>query len=467
MKKNKISLRFFFSSLMLTLLFGCTKLLFENTVPNQGEIIQVLPEFLSGSFHADEDQIFYDVERVNEKHCIIYGRNWIQKDSIYALVESLKNDSTYVEFKESMLIIKQKDTTERIKLRLDDDVYYTEKEPVYELNLDKGYFIDDFENNFKKKALLKFYNGKYFLNTLDEQDNWFAIWFENKSDRLILHNSFIADTLFTERLPYYNGITKIEKLQNKTYVTNPSDKELFNLLAEPSLFEQEVWMKLREEKGLGGFWTVFGISFIVLFALYLIITRRKKSMDPNYKKFFLRTFIIALTISALIGIVIFLVGEFGETEMKILATTLAIGGFSITALGCSTVHDIDMFRPFSLIGMLISVFGFLFTVSAIWALFESDHEWVAQAVFTFVILSVSTAHISLLLQIRAKTRNIKYALIATIIFISIVAAMLIKATINDFEDSDLFFRLLGVFAILDVLGTIATPILNRTTEKLK
>ena len=153
--------------------------------------------------------------------------------------------------------------------------------------------------------------------------------------------------------------------------------------------------------------------------------------------------------------------------MKILATTLAIGGFSITALGCSTVHDIDKFRPFSLIGMLISVFGFLFTVSAIWALFESDHEWVAQAVFTFVILSVSTAHISLLLHIRAKTKNIKYALIATILFISIVAVMLIKATINDFEDSDLYFRLLGVFAILDVLGTIATPILNRIKEKLE
>ena len=188
-------------------------------------------------------------------------------------------------------------------------------------------------------------------------------------------------------------------------------------------------------------------------------------MNPNYKKFFLRTFIIALTISALIGIVIFLVGEFGETEIKILGTALAIGGFSITALGCSTVHDIVRFRPLSIIGMLISVFGFLFTVSAIWVLFESDHKWVAQAVFTFIILSVSTAHISLLLQIRAKTSDIKYTLTATIIFISIVAIMLIKATINDFEDSDLYFRLLGVFAILDVLGTIATPILNRIKEK--
>ena len=465
MDKRKMLLRFFLLSLLLMLSFGCKKLLFENTVPNQGEIVQVLPNFLRGSFNKEGDQILYDVERINQKHCIVYSTNWVKKDSIYALVESLKNDSTYAEFKESTLIIKQKDITEIIKLRLDDDVYYAEKEPLYELNLEKGYFIDDFDKKVKKKALLKFNNGKYFINVIDHQQKWFAIWLQDKSDRLIVHNSFIADTLFTKRLPYYNGVTAIEKIGDKTYLANPSDQELFNLLEEPSLFKQEVWIKFVEDNDMGGFWKVFSITFIVLFALFLIITKQKKNMDPNYKKFFLRTFIFALSVSALIGIIIFLIGDFGETEAKVLSTTLAIGGFSITALSCSTIYKRDEFRAFSLIGMLISSFGFLFTVSAIWVLFESDYNWVAQAVFTFIILSISTAHGSLLLQIRAKTKNIKYSLIATIIFISIVALMLIKATINDFENSDFFFRILGVFAILDVLGTFTTPILNNITDK--
>ena len=465
MEKRNILLRFFLLSLLLTHFFGCTKLLFENTVPTQGEIVQVLPGFLRGSFLKEGEKIFYDIERINEKHCIVYSTNWIQKDSIYILVESLKNDSTSVEFKESTLIIKHKDTTEKIKLRLDDDVYYGEKEPVYELNLEKRYFIDDFDKKVKKNALLKFYKGRYFINIIDHQQNWFAIWLQYKSDRLIIHNSFIADTLFSERLPYYNAVTAIEKIQDKIYVANPSDKELFNLMAEPSLFNQEVWIKLVDDQDMSGFWLVFGVTFIVLFALYLIITKQKKSINPNYKKFFLRTFIVALSVSALIGIIIFLIGDFGETEVKVLSTTLAIGGFSITALGCSTIHERDEFRAFSLIGMLISVFGFLFTVSAIWVLFESNHNWVGQALFTFIILAVSTAHSALLLQIRAKTKNIKYFLIATIICISIVGLMLIKTTINNFGESDIFFRLLGVFAILDVLGTIATPILNKITVR--
>ena len=89
--------------------------------------------FLNGQFLKKEEQIYYDIERINDKHCIIYSTNWIHKDSIYALVESIKNDSTYAEFKESTLIIKDKDTTQRIILRLDKDIYYTEKEPAYEM----------------------------------------------------------------------------------------------------------------------------------------------------------------------------------------------------------------------------------------------------------------------------------------------------------------------------------------------
>jgi membrane protein YdbS with pleckstrin-like domain len=91
--------------------------------------------------------------------------------------------------------------------------------------------------------------------------------------------------------------------------------------------------------------------------------------------------------------------------------------------------------------MLISVFGFLFTITAIWDIIDFDRLW--QILVIFTVLAVSIALVSLLLQIRTKTNIIKYSLIATIIFISIVALMLIKSAINKFEDSQFFFRLLG------------------------
>jgi hypothetical protein len=183
----------------------------------------------------------------------------------------------------------------------------------------------------------------------------------------------------------------------------------------------------------------------------------------DFKKYFLRTLVIALSVSALIGIFIFLIGDFGETEIRLLLTTLTIGGYSLTGLCSATNQKQPNLKSFSLLGMLISVIGFAVTIGAIWEIIDFNDIWKTMVVF--IILSVAIAHISLLLLITPKTANVRYSLIGTIVFVSIVALMLIKSTMTEFEESEFYFRLLGVFSILDILGTIATPIINRITEK--
>ncbi len=183
----------------------------------------------------------------------------------------------------------------------------------------------------------------------------------------------------------------------------------------------------------------------------------------DFKKYFLKTLIIALSVSALIGILIFLVGDFGETEVRLLLTTLTIGGFSLTGLCSAIIQNRSGLKAFSITGMLISIIGFLITICTIWVLFELDDIW--KAVLISIILSTAIAHASLLLQIRYNTDNIKYSLIGTIVFIAFVALMLIKSTLTEFDESEFYFRLLGVFSILDVLGTIVTLILNRLAER--
>ncbi|MBP4138392.1 hypothetical protein [Flavobacterium geliluteum] len=183
----------------------------------------------------------------------------------------------------------------------------------------------------------------------------------------------------------------------------------------------------------------------------------------NSKKYFLRTLIIALSFGALIGIFIFLAGDFGRTEVRLLLTTLAIGCYSLTGLCSTTIQNRDHMQSFSLLGIIISAIGFLITTTAIWDVVNFEEIWKATTIF--IILSVSIAHISLLFNIRLKTKNLWYMMTVTIIFISIVALMLINSTISEFKESEFYFRLLGVFSILDVLGTIATPILNNICTK--
>ena len=187
------------------------------------------------------------------------------------------------------------------------------------------------------------------------------------------------------------------------------------------------------------------------------------NMDINFRKIFLISLIIALSISALIGIYIFLAGNFGDTESKLLLTTLSVGGYSLTGLCSATIQKQNNLKWFSILGMLISTTGFLITIGTIWEFFDFNDIW--KTFIIFIILPIAFAHISLLLQIKPKTTYAKHSLVWTIIFISIVALMLVTSTLTEFRESETFFRLLGVFSILDVLGTIVTPILNRIPVK--
>ena len=185
--------------------------------------------------------------------------------------------------------------------------------------------------------------------------------------------------------------------------------------------------------------------------------------DIDLKKYFLRSLVAARAVSALIGIFIFMMGDFGDTEVRILLTTLTIGGFSLTGLCSASIHHRIPLKYFSIIGLIVSAIGFFLSVGIVWELIDIENVWKLWIIF--IILSVAIAHSSLLLQIIPKTDTIKYSLIATLFSIALVALMLIKSTLSEFDESEFYFRLLGVFTILDAFGTTATPILNKIAKK--
>lgn len=186
----------------------------------------------------------------------------------------------------------------------------------------------------------------------------------------------------------------------------------------------------------------------------------------RWKRAFLITMIVSLSISALIGIIIFLFGDFGETEARLLMTTLTVGGYSLTGLCCSVLYEKGKFPALAVSGMAISVIGFLYSVLAIWEVIQLDNKFTGETLATLVILAFSTAHAALLLLIESGKPVVNGALAATMLFIAIVAGMLIGLVVNGFGDvGEFYYRLLGVFAILDVLGTIVTPILHKVNSR--
>jgi hypothetical protein len=184
------------------------------------------------------------------------------------------------------------------------------------------------------------------------------------------------------------------------------------------------------------------------------------------KKVFLSSFIISLCLTAIVGIFVFLFGDFGEIESKILFTSLIIGMYSLNALCCYTSYQNDRLKSFSIVGITLTIIGafyFLLIVWGIidWSLFYSNDNTL-RILLTLIILPVFFSYTSLMLLIKNETKLVKIGQRVTITMITILAIMLLMLIYNTgLEDFDFYFRLIGVVSIIGALGTIVTPILNK------
>src|SRR5690554_708999 len=81
--------------------------------------------------------------------------------------------------------------------------------------------------------------------------------------------------------------------------------------------------------------------------------------------------IASLTIAALVGIVTILSGEWGETQSRIMGTTLIVGAFSIVALADLTVAGRRV-RWVGWIGVLVAVVAAVTAILMVWNVLD---EW--------------------------------------------------------------------------------------------
>ncbi|NHF63414.1 hypothetical protein [Microcella pacifica] len=176
--------------------------------------------------------------------------------------------------------------------------------------------------------------------------------------------------------------------------------------------------------------------------------------------------IISFSGAALVGIIALLGGDFGETQGKILLTTVLFGAFSITALCHLAIADRAM-RIVGVSGLLASGVALVTGLVLVWRDWDAQDgglDWLK--IFAAAgILAVSFAHANLLLLLAGRRRAaIRWGLAATLVAIAVVAVMLILPILTDGEfpgedAADLYWRVFGVIAILDVLGTVVVPVL--------
>lgn len=183
-----------------------------------------------------------------------------------------------------------------------------------------------------------------------------------------------------------------------------------------------------------------------------------------------RRIVVALTIgsfsiAALMGVIALVGGgSFGELESQVLRTTLIVGTTSVAML-CYLATAGTRFQAVGVVGGVVVLAPLAISLLMVWA--DGLEGDLYQIFGVGVTLAATLAQISLLLALagdRARAR-VRVVLWATVVMAMAVAAIVSGMIIAE-TGSDGLLRLLGVVAILDVLGTVVTLALalfgNRT-----
>lgn len=170
--------------------------------------------------------------------------------------------------------------------------------------------------------------------------------------------------------------------------------------------------------------------------------------------------VLAVTIgsfagAALLGIVALLVpGEFSQTQFNILLTTLVVGAASLAML-CYLAVGESAYRWVGLVGGVVALVPTVLLLGLIWGWGPTEGETMLKALAIGGLWAVTLAQASLLLAVAAGIRRLRYLLWATLVLAAVVG-LIVSVSIAFGLESDPGARLVGVLAILDVLGTLVT-----------
>jgi hypothetical protein len=182
----------------------------------------------------------------------------------------------------------------------------------------------------------------------------------------------------------------------------------------------------------------------------------------SLKQAFLRTIIVAVVASALMGIYAFLFRDFGETEAKILLTTLSVTYFSVTSLACVVALEKKRGGLLAPVGLATGVLGFLVFVPGIWAEWH-ESEAIGKSMAVLGIFAFALAQGCLLALVPLK-RSIRWVFLSTVVAV-LAAAALVSAMIVFETHEEWLVRFAGVLGILDGCGSLTIPLLYKLGHK--
>jgi ssDNA-binding Zn-finger/Zn-ribbon topoisomerase 1 len=178
------------------------------------------------------------------------------------------------------------------------------------------------------------------------------------------------------------------------------------------------------------------------------------------KKIALWFLIVSVAISAVLGIIAILTGNFGEFELRIIFSTLTISAASIGALACGAAGEAGRYKALSTIGIALAIFAAVLLILGIW--FEPHGEQFWKFTASTSVVAAATAH-ACLLSLAKLARRFAWSRSLAVVTIYLLATFIILSIYFE-PTSDFGLRLIGTTSIIVAAITIITPIFHRLSR---
>src|ERR1043166_1787587 len=178
------------------------------------------------------------------------------------------------------------------------------------------------------------------------------------------------------------------------------------------------------------------------------------------KRIALWCLIVSVAISAALGILAILTGDFGSLQVRIILTTLTISAASMCALASGALAEARGRKVLPGVGIVLASSAAALMITAIW--FEIDSAPYLKFMASVGVLAIATAHDCLLSLTRLAQRFLWARLVALASIYGL--AVLVMLCIHVESAGEIGFRLIGVLAIVVAAITIVIPIFHRLSR---
>ena len=168
-------------------------------------------------------------------------------------------------------------------------------------------------------------------------------------------------------------------------------------------------------------------------------------------------FFASVAVNAALGIYAVLAPGFGETQGKILGTSLCVTGAVVLGLACEPAWERKLLGPVPPAAAALGAVGFALAIGGIWTQPESE-VWgkVMGSIFT---LAVAGAAASLLVLARLAPRH-AWIFTVTLVLLALGTVMVSVIWWLGGDPPELYLRALGVVMIVLAAFTVSVPVLH-------